>query len=137
MTVLEPGVHRPMPRPSWLTVPFWAAAAEGRLIVQRCEACRQLFFRPEAACPHCLSQRWHWAPVTGAGSVHSFTVVYRPAIPEMVVPYAVADIALVEGVHMMSNIVGCEPDDIVIDMAVHVRFVPVGDLNLPFFEPAK
>lgn len=133
--VLVPGGYRPQPRPSWLSAPFWEAAARGELIVQRCGACQHLFFRPEAACPRCLAQEWSWERMSGRATVYSFTVVHRPPVPGMTVPYAVADVLLDEGVHMMTNIVGCDKDEVAIDMPVKVEFVKQADLFLPFFIP--
>jgi uncharacterized OB-fold protein len=134
MDILEPGEIRPMPRASWLTEPFWNAAAVGNLVIQRCERCTKLFFRPEAACPHCLSQEWDWEIMGGRGAIHSYTVVYRPAIPEMRVPYVVADVRLDEGVHMMTNIIGCEPESVAIGRRVRCRFVRINEIHLPFFQ---
>jgi uncharacterized OB-fold protein len=51
----------------------------------------------------------------------------------------VAVVELEEGPRMISNIVGCEPGDVEIGMAVHVCFEPIddSDLHLPVFEPAN
>ena len=50
-------------------------------------------------------------------------------------PYAVALIELDEGVRMMSNVVGIEPDAVEIGMAVRVIWEPLSDgRNLPQFE---
>jgi uncharacterized protein len=133
--LLEPGRVRPAPRPSWLTSTFWDATSKGILVVQRCDACRRLFFRPEAACPQCLSEHWTWEEMNGHASVHSFTVVYRPAIPGMVVPYVVADVLLDEGVHLMTNVIGCDENEVFIGMNVVVEFVEFEDICLPFFRP--
>src|SRR5271155_333954 len=97
-------------RPTELTGPFWDAAAEHRLIVQRCSRCEACFFRPEIACPHCLSQEWRWVGSSGRGSVYSFSVVHRPPTRAFTAPFVFAIIELVEGFTMFSNIVGLEPD---------------------------
>ena len=76
--MLLPTPGRPLPEPSWLTRPFWDAAAEGRLIVQQCLDCRSYIFRPEAACKKCLSENWNWTESTGTGTVHSFSIIMRP-----------------------------------------------------------
>jgi uncharacterized OB-fold protein len=73
--------------------------------------------------------------MSGRGTVYSFTVVQRPAFPDMTVPYVVADVQLHEGVHMMTNIIGCDEDEIEIDLPVQVEFVKEADLFLPFFIP--
>ncbi len=136
-SMLVPGEVRPMPRPSWLSAPFWEAAAAGELKVQRCGACGRCFFRPEAACPSCQSEQWAWELMSGRAAVYSYSVVERAAIPGMAVPYAIADVLLDEGVHMMTNIIGCSPGDIAIGLRVQVQFVRIADLSLPFFRPEE
>jgi uncharacterized OB-fold protein len=51
-------------------------------------------------------------------------------------PYAVALIDLDEGVRMLSNVVGCPPDEVVVGMAVQVTWEALDDgRHLPLFEP--
>ena len=42
-------------------------------------------------------------------------------------PYVIARVELAEGPRLLTNIVGCETDDVRIDMAVEVDFVPAGE----------
>jgi hypothetical protein len=48
----------------------------------------------------------------------------------------VALVELDEGPRLISNIVGCAPEDVTIDMPVRVRFDAAGDFVLPRFERA-
>ena len=51
-------------------------------------------------------------------------------------PYVVAVVRLDEGPHMLTNIVGCAPDAVRVDMRVAVRFERVDDeLSLYPFAP--
>jgi hypothetical protein len=53
------------------------------------------------------------------------------------VPWAVVDVELEEGVHLISNMVGCDPDEIEIGMPVEVVFETVSDeITLPKFKKA-
>jgi uncharacterized OB-fold protein len=53
------------------------------------------------------------------------------------VPYAIAYVALPEGVTMMTNIVGCDFDRIAVGMSVKVAFRKSPDgVAVPVFEPA-
>ena len=47
------------------TAPFWAAATEGRLVVERCEACGADSFPPRGICRSCRSRATGWAEVAG------------------------------------------------------------------------
>lgn len=121
---------------SWLTEPFWDAAEQGRLIVQRCRQCGLYVFRPQYACTRCLSTDLEWVASSGTGSVHSFSIVTRPAYPELPVPYAVVVVEIDEGWFMMSNLINGTVDDVRIDRRVRVAFRDCGGMTLPFVEPA-
>ena len=55
----------------------------------------------------------------------------------MDVPFVIAYIALEEqdDVWLMSNIVGCRPEDVAIGQLVEVLFEQHGDVWLPLFRP--
>ena len=52
------------------------------------------------------------------------------------VPYVVALIELEEGPTMMSNVVGCDAEQVLIDMPVEVTFEDwTADVTVPLFKP--
>jgi uncharacterized OB-fold protein len=51
----------------------------------------------------------------------------------MPAPYVIALVELDEGPRLISNIVGCAPEDVAIDMPVEVCFEDSGDFTLPRF----
>ena len=136
---VAPGV---MPTPTLpaiteLTRPFWNAAAQGRLLLPRCNACGRHFFRPEVACTHCFATDWQWVEASGRGRLYSYTVVHRAPAPGFVVPFVLAVIDLDEGPAMLSNLVRCDEREIRIGMAVKVAFEQVAQgVHLPRFEAA-
>jgi uncharacterized OB-fold protein len=131
-----PGPDIPLPPPTDLTRPYWAACAEGRLIVPRCGECGRCFFRPEFACTHCASQQWSWVESAGKGSLYSFSVVHRAPSTAFPLPYVLAAVDVDEGFTMFSNVVGCDPGGIRIGMRLRVVFRPVRDgIQLPMFQP--
>jgi hypothetical protein len=126
---------QPIPTP--LTAPYWQAAREGRLVLQRCEACGRHQFYPRSICTACASERLTWRDASGRGHVKSFTVIRRAvsAAYEPEVPYVVALIALAEGPTLMSNVVGCAPEAVRIGAPVRVRFDAWSDaIHVPVFE---
>jgi uncharacterized protein len=135
--LLEPGTWRPLPRSTWLTEPFWRAASEGRLIVQRCQECGQHVFRPQFGCTRCLSTQLEWVDASGRGSLHSYSVVRRPAYPELPDVYVVVVVRMEEGWHMMSNLIDCAIEDIEVDMPLATKFVHYEDMALPFVVPDR
>jgi uncharacterized OB-fold protein len=54
----------------------------------------------------------------------------------MPAPYVVALVEIEEGPRLISNIVGCTPEEVAIDMPVQLRLEDVGDFTLPRFAPA-
>jgi hypothetical protein len=88
------------------TAPFWAAARERRLTVQRCRACGHHQFYPRPFCLVCESAELEWVAVKGTGRVYSMTITHVQIYPDMVPPYVVALVDLSEGPRLLTNIVG-------------------------------
>jgi uncharacterized OB-fold protein len=127
----------PIPAPTALSQPFWQAAREGRLALQRCDNCGAYRWTPQILCTRCQSEGYAWTEVSGRGEIYSFTVVHRAPTPGFSIPYVVAVVALAEGPLMLTNIVGCEPDEIYIDMPVVVAFEPLSEsIHAYRFRPA-
>lgn len=133
--MLDVGIDRPLPTPSWLTEPFWDAAGRGTLVVQRCVSCHRLVFRPEYACPRCLDTTLEWVEASGKGAIHSYSIVRHRPSALFPPTYVVVCVEWEEGWHMMSNLVGCDDVDVCIGLQVQVQFHRVGWLHLPFVVP--
>jgi uncharacterized OB-fold protein len=127
---------KPVPEIEPAMAPFFAAAKEHRLMVQRCGSCGALRFPARELCSACLSTDAAWVPVSGRGEVFSFNVmhqVYHPGFAAEV-PYAVVIVALAEGPKLTSSLVDCPPDQIRIGMPVEAVFEDVSPtVTLPKF----
>lgn len=121
--------------PSALTRGFWDACGEHRLVRPVCRTCGHNFFVPQLVCPRCHSEDWAYVESSGRGSVSAFTVVHRAPVAGLRCPYVVAVIDLDEGWFMMSNVVGCAPEDVRIGLRVGVEFETRDDGVLPIFRP--
>ncbi len=129
---------KPLPRPSAESKPYWDAAREHRLVVQKCNTCGEFWFPPSQRCAHCLSDDHAWTAVKGTGTVFSFVTYQRLYHKgwDGEVPYVVAVIELDEGPRMLSAVVGIPPEKVACDMAVKVVFDDVTpDATLPKFTP--
>jgi uncharacterized OB-fold protein len=118
------------------TAAFWDAAAEGRLLVERCTACGADSFPPRGMCRICRCRDVTWAEVAGPGVVYSYTVNHQRWLPDLEVPYAVVlvEFASHPGVRVVGRLRGCAPDDVAIGMAVDVGFEPgPGGFAIPSF----
>jgi uncharacterized OB-fold protein len=119
--------------------PFWDATREHRLLLQWCTACDSPIFFPREVCPGCLGSELEWRPASGRGRVYAVTVENLPERSTIATdaPFAVALVDLEEGVRIMSNVIGCAPDDVRVGMAVELTWEPLSDgRNLPQFEPS-
>jgi uncharacterized OB-fold protein len=121
--------------------PFWDATREGRLLVQWCTACDRGVFYPRSLCPHCgAGGPLQWRQASGRATVHAAVVEHRPELAGAAFargePFCIALVELQEGVRMMTNVVGCPPDDVSIGMAVTVTWEPLSDgRRLALFRP--
>jgi uncharacterized protein len=129
---------RPAPMPDAVTAPFWESCARHELRLQECRACGKRWLPASVVCPRCWSDRVVWVVACGEGTVATFAVYHR-AYHEAFrprLPYVVAVVALAEGPHLVSNIVGIAPERVRVGMPVRVEFEAVEGTALPVFRPA-
>lgn len=131
-------IEKPLPMPNEDTAPYWEAARQGELRMQRCLDCGWVRFPPSLLCPRCHSERAEWSKMSGRGTVFSWVVVHQSQHPAFNpdAPYNVAVIELEEGPRLHTNLVECANDRIRIGMPVEVVFDRINDeVTLPKFRP--
>jgi uncharacterized OB-fold protein len=131
----------PVPAVNAETIGWWEAAAEHRLVVQRCEACGKTRHPPGPLCPHCRSTASVWSDLPGTGSVFTYTVVRQAFIASLAdrIPYVVVALDLdgADGARIVSNLIDIDPSDVSIGLAVELVWEDMGpQLALPRFRPA-
>lgn len=87
--------------------PFWQAARDGRLVVQRCGSCGALRWPPLAGCPDCRSRETTWAGVAPSGTIWSFVIYHRAFAAELTaeIPYTVVMVELDDGPYIVGRLV--------------------------------
>src|SRR5215468_2890402 len=128
----------PLPALEPETEHFWRACRAGRLEILRCRDCGWYVHPPRPICPRCRRRDVAWEPVSGRGTIVSFTVNHQRWYPGMEVPYAIGLVELAEqaDLRLTTNVVGCAPEAVAVGMRVRVTFHPVSDeIALPLFEP--
>jgi uncharacterized protein len=129
---------RPVPQPTELSSPYWAAARRGELLYLRCDECGTVTFPPLEACIWCQSEQLTWQRSQGRGTVYSYTVLHAAPSAGFPVPSVLAIIDVDEGYSMFSSVVGCPPGHVRIGTRVEVCFEElIPDINLPVFRPAE
>jgi uncharacterized OB-fold protein len=128
-----------VPEPDDDSRPFWAGCAAGELRVQRCASCGHRRFPPRPLCPVCRSFDHDWEPMSGRGSVWSFTIPHPPLLGAYTeqAPYNVVVVTLDEEptLRMVGNLVESpdgrldevDPHSVVIGEPVEVVFRPTSD----------
>ena len=62
-------LKKPLPVVTSEAKPFWEAAAQQKLVMQRCQDCRAYVWTPRPACFECGSERVEWTQLSGKGQV--------------------------------------------------------------------
>jgi uncharacterized OB-fold protein len=131
-------VIRMEPPISRVSEQFWEATRRRELMMQQCGDCERWVWYPRMLCPHCGMTNLEWRAVAGTGRVYAISVQYRAGTPQMNdrCPFAVALIDLDEGVRVMSNVVGCDPEAVRIGDEVELDWEPLSDgRHLMVFKP--
>jgi uncharacterized protein len=127
--VLRPVVNRD-------TAFFWDGTAAGELRVQRCGACQALRHPPGPMCPRCGATDPSYDVASGRGEVYSYVVHHHPPVPGREPPFVVALVELEEGVRVLGELRGVDPERVRIGMPVEVAFDRIDDeLTLPAWRP--
>ena len=120
-----------------MTDDFWTGGSRGELLIARCQDCLRYLHPPPPVCAQCGGRSIGAEVVSGRATLWSWTMNRYAFSPSMEPPYLVALVELEEqsGLRLVTNIVGCSPDDLSIGMALHVEFEPADDVFVPVFAP--
>lgn len=111
---------KPMPEMTEISKPFWQGLNEGEIRIQQCNACNGWVFYPRRHCTHCLAHDLEWKPVSGKGTLYTYTLTRIPTLPEFAdeMPQALAVVELEQGVRVNATLVGLAEDEIKVGMAL-------------------
>ena len=121
------------------TEPFWAAAAEHRLVLPRCTNCSSFRFPPAAFCWVCRHQDVEWTSHDGNGELYSFTVMRHAVIPQVAdalpIVIGVVELPNTNGCRIIGDILDCPPEVVEIGMPVAIEWYDVEEGAVPCFRP--
>jgi uncharacterized OB-fold protein len=129
--------HRHLPAITAENAFFWRAGEAGVLRFMRCRSCGFYIHPPLPICRVCKSRDVRDEPVSGRGTVLTFTVNRQVWEAGLEVPYVIAIVDLAEqrGLRLTTNIVNCQSEVVRIGMPARVVFEQHEDVWLPLFEP--
>jgi uncharacterized OB-fold protein len=112
--------------------PYFDAAAQGKLLVKKCNDCDEYHHYPRPFCPFCFSEKVEWVEAKGTGEIYTYSVTRRGGP----VPYCIGYVTLDEGPKMMTNIVDCDLDSVKVGQKVKVVFKKTENgFSVPMFTP--
>jgi uncharacterized protein len=129
-----------VPEETELTAPYWAGAARGQVMLQRCLECGVVWHPPAPTCPNGAADVGgpvhpiEWFAASGLGQLYSYTRVEHAAHPGVAaaVPYLVALVELEEGPRLICNLLDASPEGLVAGLRVSLSIGPAaGGRMLP------
>lgn len=130
----------PQPRRDADNRAFLEGWRSGRLLLQRCAACRQTIFYPRPCCPYCWSERIEEVESAGRGIVVSYSLVRRPndAAFNDEVPIILAEVEVTEGARLLARILDIPPEAVRRGLAVALLdSLRAARFPLPAFRPSS
>jgi len=131
---------RPMPIPTPTTEPFWDALSEHKIRIQYSPSAQRYVFYPRVLTPGTLADDLQWREISGAGSLYTYTVAYRPVAPHFAgaVPQILAVVQWDEGPRFSTEIVNADPTGLWVGMRVRPVFFDYPDARVTMlrYEPA-
>jgi uncharacterized OB-fold protein len=136
----EEKAGRSIPKPGVYvdTQAFWDGAKRGKLVLQYCTDTGKFQHYPRPVSIYTGSRNLEWREVSGKGMIYACTVVRVPG-PGLDgrLPLSVATVELDEGVRILGNVIGTDPDKVAIGQRVEVAWDHLADdVNYPAFKLA-
>lgn len=127
-----------MTEPAITVRAFFERARAGQLVAIRCGSCGELAVPPKALCPKCHARAWREEPLAGDGMIASYTVIrVAPRAHAADAPYALAVVALKEGVSVLGRIVDIRLESLAVGLPVRFRPILAADQQVSIgFGPA-
>ena len=131
---------KPLPIVDKWNAPYWQAAKRHEFIAQKCQACAYIHLPPGPVCTNCLSDDQYWVALSGKGTIYSYGIYFQRWHDGFVddIPYNVALIDLEERLQIISQVIGCENEELDCGLAVEVTFDDATpEVTLPKFRLVK
>jgi uncharacterized OB-fold protein len=130
---------KPLPTTTIGNVAFWDGLKEHQFKIPHCRECGAYNWVPYPACKNCQSEDLDWTPVSGTGTVWTYSVVHRGAgfhETPYVVAVAKLDVDGPRSVLVLANLINTNPDDVHIGMPVQIGYDDVPEENMTMYHLA-
>jgi uncharacterized OB-fold protein len=129
--MLVSNTNKPLPEITDQTRPFWTAAKNRKLVLQKCARCGTTHFQPKPWCVECGCRDIPWTEAATTGTIYTFTVSRAVAMnlagwqDELPVLFALID--LDDGARLYGQVTGATPETIRIGGRVEAYFEDISD----------
>ena len=116
---------------------FFDGVRAGTLTGVRCGKCGELAIPPKEFCAVCGTRDWRTVALSGTGTIASFTIIrVAPARHAPDAPYAIAVVALEDGVQLIGRVVDIPLEQITVGLRVRFRPLTHNNQTTIAFGPA-
>jgi len=134
--------NKPLPEITDQTRPFWAAAKNRKLMLQKCARCGTTSFFPKPWCVECGCRDIPWTEARTTGAIYSYTASRAVAMNlagwQGELPVLMCLVDLDDGARLYGQVTGLTPETIQIGMRVETYFEDISEeAAIPKFRPAK
>ena len=131
---------KPLPQKQPENAPLWEGLVAREFRVPKCNNCGAFNWVPYPACRECLSEDLTWTPISGEGTLFSYTIIHRGlGAFQKEVPYVVALVDMdvpddKRAVIVLGNIHGVEHDDLQVGMPLKMTFKDIEGEDVTLWE---
>lgn len=122
------------------TAPFWQATRDGKLLLQFCTHAGRFQWYPRPTSVFGGRDTLEWREASGRGRLAAWTVdrISNDSAGASAAPRIQALVDLDEGVRLLTWLVECTPDALVVGQPLQLHWVTLADgLQWPAFTPAS
>ncbi|MEV0809917.1 OB-fold domain-containing protein [Micromonospora sp. NPDC050200] len=134
-------MEKPLPEPTPVSAPFWAALAEHRIRIQYSPSAGEYVFYPRLLAPRTFADDLEWREISGLGTLYTYTVAERPTAPPWAdsMPQLLAVVQWDEGPRFSTELVNADPAELKVGMRVRPVFCdqPEAGVTLLRYEPVR
>lgn len=114
-----------------------ADGSRGVLLGMRCRRCGVVVFGPATFCQSCTAADLEGVELSSQGTLYSYTIVRVPPAGWLgPTPYALGEVALPEGPHILAEVVDCPHDALRVGMPVALALRLVAERMVYKWRPA-
>lgn len=134
--------EKPIPLKDQVNEPYWDAADQHQLALQKCTACNTYAQPPGPTCAKCGSDQLTWENLGSdiQATIYSYVISYRPFLPgfqhELPTIIAIAALDDLPEVKIMANVLDCPEEQMTIGLPVKMTWQDITeDRALPQWIP--